>query len=453
MDELKYVGKRLPRYDGMQHAMGKTRYVNDIRMIDMLYVKAWRSPVPSAQILNVDTSRAEALPGVYKVITWKDVPQNRYTGSMDCPVLAEDEIRYLGQEVAAVAAVDEDTAREAVNLIKVDYVERLAVLDPLKAMEPDSARVTPTGNFLMFGDRPYRPVRKGDVDEGFAQSDLIVEGYYRTQGQEHCPIETQVSIAQTDGMGRTHIWTVSQNIFLNQSAYAGILKKPSSMVHLIGGVVGGGFGSKNDPHADHICAVLSLYTDGRPVKWLWTREEEFIASTHRGAMHMFFKDGVSRDGHILARQVRSIRDGGAYALTNDYVVSKHAYGVCGPYNIPNVKVDAYSIFTNKRPVSSMRGFGLYQASFAMEVQIDRIAEKLGMNPMRIRFINAVQDGDTSHTRSVLRNCSLIECLQAAAERAGIRLDDDLLQMSSKDAHASNPGMTGSTAVTNPKREA
>jgi CO/xanthine dehydrogenase Mo-binding subunit len=416
----------------MQHVLGKTRYVNDIRMTDMLHVKAWRSPVPSARILNVDTSRAGKLPGVYKVITWKDVPYNRYAPLADFPVLAEDEVRYMGQEVAAVAAEDVDTAREAVELIQVDYEERTPVLDPLKAMEPDSPKVTSNGNFLYFGKTPYRPVWKGDVEAGFAQADVIVEGYYRTQGQEHCPIETQVSIAQTDGMGRTHIWTVHQDVFFNQQTYAAILKKPQSMVHMIGGVVGGGFGSKNDPHADHITAVLSLYTDGRPVKWLWTREEEFLGSTHRGAMHMFFKDGVTKDGRIIAREVRSIRDGGAYSLTNDYVVAKHAYGVSGPYNIPNVKVTAYAIFTNKRPTSSMRGFGLYQASFAQEVQMEKIAETLGIDPWRIRFMNAVRDGDLSPTRATLHDCALIEVMQAAAKQAGIKLDDDLLQMSSKD---------------------
>ena len=146
---------------------------------------------------------------------------------------------------------------------------------------------------------------------------------------------------------------------------------------------------------------------------------------------MFFKDGVMKDGRIIARQVRSIRDGGAYILTNDYVGSKHAFGVAGPYNIPNVKVDAYAILTNKRPTSSMRGFGLYQASFAFDVQIEKIAHTLGMDPWRIRFMNAVRDGDTSATQAELRNCALIEVMQAAAERAGIKLDDDLLKMSSK----------------------
>jgi CO/xanthine dehydrogenase Mo-binding subunit len=428
--EHEYVGRRLPRYDGMQHVTGRTRYVNDIKLPGMLHVKAWRSPVPSAIINNINTSAAEALPGVVAVITHKDVPHNRYGFAGDYPVLADEEIRYIGQEAAAVAAVDVDTARHAVSLIDVDYTERPAVLDPFEAMEPDAPNVTPDGNFLYFGDTPYRPVRRGDVEDAFQKADHIVEGYYRTAAQEHSPIETQVSIAQTDSMGRTHIHTVTQAVFFNQATLAQILQVPQSKLHMMGGVVGGGFGAKNDPHADHICAVLSLYTDGRPVKWLWTREEELVASTHRGAMHMFFKDGVMNDGRIIARKVRSIRDGGAYVLTNDYVMAKHAFAVAGPYNIPNVWVDAYAIFTNKRPTSSMRGFGIYQASFADEVQMEHIAEAVGIDSWRLRFVNAVRDGDLSATRAKLHNCALVEVMQAAADHAGIQLDADLLAMSS-----------------------
>jgi CO/xanthine dehydrogenase Mo-binding subunit len=431
MHAHRYVGKRLPRYDGMQHVLGKTRYVNDLRLPGLLHAKAWRSPVPSAWIRRIDTSRAEKLPGVAAVITHQHVPHNRYGFAGDYPVLADEEVRYPGQEVAVVAAADVDTAREAVSLIEVDLEERPAVFDPFEAMQPGAPQVTPTGNLLFFGDRPYRPVRKGDVERAFDQADYLVEGEYRTAAQEHCPIETQASIAQTDGMGRTTIYTLTQAVFFNLGTIASILAVPQSQVRMIGGVVGGGFGSKNDPHADHICAVLSLYTGGRPVKWVWTREEEFTSSTVRGAMHMFFKDGVCRDGRIVARKIRSVRDGGAYTLTNDYVVAKHAFGVAGPYNIPNIWVDSYSVFTNKRPTSSMRGFGLYQASFAFDVQMERIAEATGIDPIRLRFVNAVRDGSLSPTQAVLHDCALIEVMQAACERAGIRLDDDLRQMASK----------------------
>jgi CO/xanthine dehydrogenase Mo-binding subunit len=431
MTDTTYVGKRLPRYDGMQHVTGRTRYVNDITMPGMLHLKAWRSPVPSATIKKIDVSKAEKLPGVVVVVTHEHVPNNRYGGAGDQPVLADEEIRYMGQEVAMVAAVDAETARQAVELIEVQYEERDPVLDPFEAMEPDSPKVRPEGNLLYFDDKPYRPIRKGDVEPALEKADHVVESYFRTAAQEHCPIETQVSIAQTDSMDRTHIHSVTQAAFFNQGTIASILDKPHSKVHMIAGIVGGGFGSKNDPHADHICAVVSLYADGKPVKWLWTREEEFVASTHRGAMHMYFTDGVMNDGRIIARKIRSYRDGGAYVSSNDYVQGKHAFGVAGPHNIPNVYVDAYVVFTNKRPASSMRGFGLYQAAFAQEVHMERVAQAVGIDSWRLRFINAVHDGDLSPTQAELHACALIEVMQAAAQRAGIKLDDDLLEMSSK----------------------
>jgi len=270
------------------------------------------------------------------------------------------------------------------------------------------------------------------VEAGFAQADHIIESYFRTAAHEHAPIETQVGIAQTDAMGRTHIWTVSQAVFFNQGDIAGVLGVPQSKVHMIGGVVGGGFGGKNNLHVDHINTVLSLYTNGRPVKWVWTREEEMIASTHRGVAHFFFKDGVTKDGRIIARKVKNVRDAGAYAQTNAYVIMKQSGAVAGPHPIPNVWIDSYAVFTNKRPVSSMRGFGMYQTSFASEVQIERIAKELGIDSWRIRFINAVHDGDRSATGTELLACSMIETMQLAAERAGIVLDEDMRAMRSSD---------------------
>ena len=428
MSDTNYVGKRLPRYDGMQHATGRTRYVNDIMLPGTLSVQAWRSPLASAVIKDIDVSRARKLPGVVAVITHKEVPNNIFGG--DQPVLADKEIRYMGQEVVAVAAEDVASAREAIGRVRVDLEERHPILDPLEAMEPGAPNVRPEGNLLRFGDKPYMPIRKGNVYEAFPKADFIVESYFRTAAQEHSPLETQSSIAYTDAMGRTHIHTCTQAVFFNQGTIAGILNRPQASVHMIGGIMGGGFGSKNDPQVDHICAVLSLYTAGRPVKWVWTREEEFIASTHRAATHMWFKDGVMKDGRIIARKIKSVRDGGAYSSTNDYVARKHAYGVAGPYNIPNVWIDSYAVFTNKRPTSSMRGFGLFQASFAWDVQMERIAEVVGIDSWRLRFINAIREGDTSATRAVQHNCGLIEVMQTAAKRAGIKLDDDLLAMSS-----------------------
>lgn len=431
MTDTNYVGKRLPRYDGMQHATGRTRFVNDIKLPGMLHVKAWRSPVPSARIKSIDTSRAERMPGVVAVITHKHVPVNVFGGEQ--PVLADKEIRYIGQEVALVAAESVEIARQAVGKIKVELEEGAPILDPLKAMEAGSPKVRPDGNLMMFDGKDHYQVRKGDVEAGFKQADFIVENYFRTAAQEHSPIETQASIAYTDSMGRTHIYTVTQAVFFNQGTIAAILKKPEADVHMIGGILGGGFGSKNDPHADHLCAVLSLYTGGRPVKWVWTREEEFVASTHRGATHLWFKDGVMKNGKIVARQIKMVRDGGAYPSTNDYVIRKASSGVAGPYEIPNVWVDSYAVFTNKRPTSSMRGFGLYQASFAYDVQMEKIAEVVGIDSWRLRFLNAIRDGQTSATGAVQHNCGLIEVMQAAAKRAGVKLDDELQALRSSQA--------------------
>jgi CO/xanthine dehydrogenase Mo-binding subunit len=438
MTDTAYVGKRLPRYDGMQHATGKTRFVGDIKLPGMLHVQVWRSPAASARILEIDIDRAKKVPGVVAVITGKDVPHNVFGGEQ--PVLADKEIRYPGQEVVAVAAESLDAAREAVARVRVELQTREPVLDPMKAMEPGAPKVRPDGNLMQFGERDHLQIRKGDVEKGFAQADRIVENYFRTAAQEHSPIETQSSIALTDSMGRTHIYTVTQAVFFNQGTIAEILGKPQASVHMIGGILGGGFGSKNDPHADHICAVLSLYTGGRPVRWVWTREEEFVASTHRAATHIWFKDGVTKDGRILARKIKMIRDGGAYPSTNDYVIRKASYGIAGPYNIPNVWIDSYAVFTNKRPTSSMRGFGLYQSSFAWDVQMERIAEALGLDSWRLRFLNAIRDGDTSATRAVQYHCGLIEVMQTAAKRAGIPLDKDLLAMTSK--QGSNGGAHG-----------
>jgi CO/xanthine dehydrogenase Mo-binding subunit len=426
MSATEYVGARLPRIDGIQHVTAQTKYVNDIYLPGMLWIKVFRSPYHSAKILGIDTSKAEKVPGVVRVLTHLDVPNNIYG---DMAVLAADEVRYKGQEIVAVVAVDEDSAAEGVEKVKVRFEPRTPVFDPIKAMEPDSPKVTPAGNLLMFNGKPYRPLRKGDVEKGLAEADVIVEGYYRSQAQEHTPMETQCSVVEPCADGRLTVHSVSQAIFFHLGTLAAILGVPQGRIRTLGGINGGGFGSKNEIHADHITAVAALRT-GKPCKWLWTREEELVASTTRAATHMYFTDGVKKDGRIIARKVKSIRDCGAYGGFNAYVQSKHAYMIAGPYNIPNVWVDSYAVFTNKKTTSSMRGFGVYQGSFSSEVQMDRIAEKLGMDPWEIRFINAIHNGDTHATQCVLHNVSLIECMKTVAREAGVQLPAHLLAMSS-----------------------
>jgi CO/xanthine dehydrogenase Mo-binding subunit len=199
----------------------------------------------------------------------------------------------------------------------------------------------------------------------------------------------------------------------------------------VGGTVGGGFGSKNDIHADHVTALLALKT-GQPCKWRWTREEDLLYSTFRGAWRITIKDGVKKDGRIVARKIKSIRDAGAYSTLNPYVVDKNSFLATGPYFIPNVYIAGYCVYTNKPPASSMRGFGVTPSVFATEVQMGKIAAELGMDPWEIRLINAYRSGDQTPTRRVLNSVALVEVLQKLAQKAGVDLPDKLKAMNSKE---------------------
>ncbi len=375
---LTVVGQNVLRYDGLDHVTGNTRYVDDIIIPGTLVCKGLRSPVARGRVVSIDTSAAENLPGVFGVITAKDVPSNVYGG--DQPVIAET-IRFKGELIAAVAAVDEDTAREAVRLIKVDIEEEPAVLDPREAMKPGAPMVRPDGNLFTFGGKYYRQIRCGNAEEAFKEADLIVEGEYFYPCAEHTALETQTSLAVPHANGNLEVFTTSQCLYFHLGGLCSVLQMPMNKVKYWGGTIGGGFGGKNDLHADPVTAILALKT-GRPVKWRWTREEELCCSTVRGAWNVKIKDGVKKNGKIIARQIESMIDGGAYISFNPYVVDKHAFLCTGPYFIPNVAVKVYVVFTNKQPSSSMRGFGITPCSFAVEVNMDKIARELAMDPSR-----------------------------------------------------------------------
>ncbi len=445
--ETKVVGERKRRYGGLGHVTGQTRFVDDIRIPGTLVVKALRSPVTKGTLRAIDISAAESLEGVAGVITHEDVPHNAFGLIPDRPVLAET-IRYRGEPIAAVAAIDEARALAALDRIEVEIEEEEPVFDPFEAMSPDAPKVRPEGNCHMFGERPFRKVVLGDVEAGFRQADYVVEGTYRTNSVEHAPLETQVSLSVPEADGRLTIHTVSPSRLFHLGMLSSILHMDEEDVRIaswaektrqdwpgVGGVrlksdaVGGHFGGKSDIHADHITALLALKT-GRPVKWRWTREEELLYSTHRGMWQVEIEDGVTRDGRILARRVKSIRDAGAYAALNAYVVDKHCFNVSGPYFIPNVHVEGYCVYTNRPPASSMRGFGVTPGTFAVEVQMNKIAERLDMDPWEVRFLNAYRNGDRTATRQHLDSVYLIETMQACAKKAGVMLPDGLTAMTS-----------------------
>ena len=448
--ETKVVGQRVTRYDGMAHVTGETHFVDDVIVPGTLKIKALRSPVIKGKVRRLDTSAAERIPGVAGVITAADVPCNAFGIIPDQPVLAEN-IRYRGEPIAAVAAVDEDTAMEAIHAMKLDVEEEPYVLDPVEAMKTDAPQVRPEGNIFTFGERNFRQIILGDVEEGFGKADFIVENEYLHPSLEHAQLEPMASLAVPHATGKLTIYTVSQALYFHLGMLCGILQMDPekvqckqwaartgsswrhnagySDINYVGGTVGGGFGAKNDIHADHITALLAMKT-GQPCKWRWTREEDLLYSTFRGAWRMNIKDGITKDGRIVARQIRSIRDAGAYSSLNPYVVDKHSYLAAGPYFIENLYVQGYCVYTNKPPASSMRGFGITPATFSTEVQMDRIAEKVGMDPWEIRFLNAYRKGEQMATRRVLNSVALVEVMQKLAEKAGVDLPEKLKSMTS-----------------------
>ncbi len=449
--DLKVVGQRIPRYDGMAHVTGETRYVDDVIEPGALTVKAFRSPVFKGKIKNLDISAAEAMPGVAGVITARDVPCNAYGLIPDQPVLAGDAVRYKGEPIAAVAAADADTAYEALERIEVDIEEEEPVLDPLEAMKPGAPNVRPEGNMFMFGERDHRRIVFGDVEAGFKEADAVVEGSYVHPALEHAQLEPMVSLAVPHASGKLTIYTVSQAMYFHLGMLCGILQMdPEDVrcrhwaprtgstwrhnagfadINYVGGTVGGAFGSKNDIHADHVTALLALKT-GRPCKWRWTRQEDLLYSTYRGYWRVSIKDGVKKNGRIVARQIKSIREAGAYTSLNSYVVDKHCYLATGPYFIENVFVQGYCVYTNKPPSSSMRGFGVTPGTFATEVQMNRIAARLNKDPWELRLINAYRKGEQTATNRTINSVAMVEVLQKLAEKARINLPDHLKAMSS-----------------------
>jgi CO/xanthine dehydrogenase Mo-binding subunit len=281
-------------------------------------------------------------------------------------------------------------------------------------------------------------VRFGDIEQGFAEADYIVEGRYQTSPIEHAPTETTGCVAVPEADGRYTVYTNTQALFFTLDNTALILQIPFNKLHFVGGTVGGGFGGKVDVIVEPIATLAAMKT-GRPVKYKFSRSEEMQASSARGAWRMYFEDGVTKDGRIVARKVTTYADSGAYSRHTPYAVTKHAANIAGPYNIPNVWLDVYCVYTTRQPSSAMRGFGVTPASFALEVQMDKIAETVGMDPWEIRFLNAYRNGDMKPYRKVAQDATLIETMQAAAKMVGHELPEHLLAMSSWDKKGGDNG--------------
>ncbi len=424
MSELKHIGKSVLRRDGPDKLTGHAQFTADIQLPGMLTGRVLRSPHPHARILGIDTSRAEKLPGVKCIITAADtlgvkhgfVETPRYPADQD--VLAGDRVRFVGEEVAAVAAVDKYVATEALALIDVEYELLPAVFDPEKAMREDAPQVHPSNPKV---NEPYRNIAGktetawGDVEKGFAEADYVMEDRFESHLRTHGYLEPQATVAHWEPGGKLNVWTSSQGPFIKRAKLARTLGLPFSAVRVRKAYVGGAFGGKIDLFSHEYCAALLSIKSGRPVKIVATREEIFSAYRHGQPLIVELKTGVKADGTITAQQIRTINNAGAFRGSGVVVVFLAWAFLMVPYRIPALKYEGYSVYTNYPPRAPQRGHGAPQLRFAVESQLDMIAEELGIDPVEIRLRNAREPWEDLPNKDNVHNSGLKDCIQKVAE--------------------------------------
>ncbi len=388
---MRWVGKQVTKPDALDRATGRARFYSDLHFKDMLYGRVLRAGRPHALIRHIDTSRAQSLPGVVAVLTHKDVQgTNRYgIVTPDQPVLCEDKVRYEGDAVALVAAEDPDTAERALDLIKVEYESLPVVSDPIEAMKPESPRVHESGNIYRHGH-----IRLGDAESAFEKCAVVVENTYRTGRQMHMFLEIEAGVGLLDENGNVVLYVGGQSPYRDQLQIARALGIPREKIRVVSSIVGGAFGGKDEVTVQIHLALLALKTK-RPVKMVLSREESGISGLKRHPVTITIRTGAGADGRLLANKVRIVSDTGAYASLGGTILDVSMETSCGPYNIPNVDIDAYCVYTNNGFSGAFRGFGAPQSIFAMESQMDIIAEKLRIDRMEIRKRNVIREGDIS----------------------------------------------------------
>ena len=399
---MSQIGKSVARIDAIGKVTGKTLFPGDINLPGQTYMKVLFANRPHAIIRSIDTSQAEALPGVIAVFTAKDVPVNEYGLSMpDQPVLCgpgsnkpyADRVRFIGDQVALVVAESEAIASQARELIHVNYQDLPVITDPLVAMQPGAELLHPERDSNIFC---HLRIRKGDVEAGFAQADVIVEGEYRTPSQEHAYLQPEAGLGYIDEEGRVTVQVAGQWTHEDQEQIAHALDLPLERVRVIYPAIGGAFGGREDMSVQIILALaaLRLHERGidRPVKIIWSREESIIGHHKRHPYIIRTRWGATKEGKVTAVEVEMVADGGGYAYTSTKVLGNATLMCSGAYEIPNVKVDSYAVYTNNIPTGAFRGFGGPQATFAAETQMNRLAEKLGMDPVEIRMRNVFREG-------------------------------------------------------------
>jgi len=413
----KVIGKGLPKIDSISKVTGEAQYTVDLKLPGMLYGNILRSPLPHAKIKSIDTSRAEELQGVHAVITAKDVPLNKFSFFQwlaDKTILCSDKVRYVGDEVAAVAAVDEETALEALSLINVEYEPLPAVFDVEGAMNPGAPLIHDKEKNIGFHvERLF-----GDPDKAFEECDYICEDRYVTGQVSHCCLEVSNCIVKWDSSGRLTIWTNTQAPHTQRQEIARILGIPIRNVRIINSTMGGGFGSKLVIDMKlPIAAILSKKT-GCPVRIENSRVEEFSTAKTRYSYTIYVKTGAKKDGRLWAREMKVIGDNGAYHDKGPATLNFSSMMFGTLYNIPNIRYEGNLVYTNKQMGTAFRGFGNPQIAFACETQLDVLANKIGMDPLELRLRNANQPDQMTFCGAEITSCGMKECMEAAARAIG-----------------------------------
>ena len=434
--ELADIGKTFRRLDYETKVTGRAQYLADMSFPGMCHGKILRSPLPHARIKSIDTSKALKVPGVLAVITRDDILHDEgiepYYGPVfkDQTIVAVDKVRHVGDPVAAVAALDVDAAEEALRLIEVEYEELPAVLDVHQALKPaatlvhESVRIPESGFADLAELKPIEgtnicthfKLNRGDIQKGFAEADHIFEDTFTLPATQHSFLETHACIASVEPGGRITVWATTQNPFVVRTQLANIFKVPVSKVRVIVPYLGGGYGGKVYPKVEPITVALAQKA-GRPVRVVLSREEVFYTITKHAAV-IRMKTGVKKDGTLVARECEIHLDTGAYAEIGPRVAKKSGYTAAGPYKIPNLKIDSYSVYTNKPPAGAFRGFGVSQSAWAVESQMDIIAAALKMDPLELRKQNGYNEGDKFVTEETLRAIGLKECIDEVAKSIG-----------------------------------
>ncbi len=414
--KLEVVGKNIPRPDGLEKVTGKAIYTTDIYLPNMLIGRAKRSPYPFARIRGINTEKARKLPGVKAVITARDVIQFPYGIVVEDELpLADEYARYAGDEVAAVAAVDVETAEEALDLIEVDYEELTPVLDMEKAMEPDAPVIHPELPEIKHNRSYHTECVRGEGEGAFKKADLVIGDRFTTFPQQHSAMEPQGCIAQWDVSGRLIAWAGTQRVFPNRDTLAKSLGIPGHRIRIIQPYIGGAFGCKIELQRVFPIAALLAKAAGRPVKYIHTREDEMIAGRPRVPEVIDLKLGFKKDGTMIAKSSHITGSSGAYAGWCSAMVSTSSVRTDCLYRQPNIKTSADLVYTNTIPCGAFRGFGNPQMAYAMESLIDVAADKLGIDPIEIRLKNAVEKGDITVHGWNLKSCELKESLRQVAK--------------------------------------